>query len=99
MKQINDEEGYGLLRSVGFTELEIDRLSQLRRDYRISIPLDYARLQFVRWLVTTGRLTDHEVSQEEPSKQDPVPLDLPRQSFVWRSVRTLMTHTNLRSER
>jgi hypothetical protein len=66
MKQMYDEEGYELLRSAGFTALEINRLSQMRRDYRESIPLDYARLQFVRWLVTTGRLTD-QIAEEDAS--------------------------------
>jgi hypothetical protein len=91
MKQMNEEEGYEQLRRVGFTEGEINRLSQLRQDYRISIPLDHARLQFVRWLVTTGRLTDYYVSEDTSSEQCQAPLDLPRQSLVWRSVRTFVT--------
>src|SRR5215469_8456176 len=62
MMQINKEDDYELLRCVGFTEVEINRLLQLRQNYRISIPLDYARLRFVRWLVTTGRLTDEVVA-------------------------------------
>ena len=36
MKQINDEEAYDLLRSAGFTVLEINRLIQLRRCYTAS---------------------------------------------------------------
>ncbi len=67
MKSTNDEESYNLLRSRGFTASEINRFSQMRRNYRESIPLDYARLQFVRWLVTTGRLTDQIVKEHTPS--------------------------------
>jgi len=67
MKSIDDEESYNLLRSRGFTVSEINRFTQMRREYRESIPLDYARLQFVRWLVTTGRLTDQIVKEPTAS--------------------------------
>ena len=50
------------LRRGGFTEHEIERLTQLRRDqtefeYSRS-SADYHRLIFVRWLVATGKLSD-----------------------------------------
>jgi hypothetical protein len=51
-----------ILRKAGFSEDEMKRLSNLRRVYAAEGKLqefaDYHRLQFVRWLVTTGRLTD-----------------------------------------
>jgi len=50
------------LRKAGCTEDEMKRLDTLRRAYAVEGKLqefaDYRRLQFVRWLVTTGRLTD-----------------------------------------
>ena len=52
-----------ILRKAGFSEDEMKRLDNLRRVYATEGKLqefaDYRRLQFVRWLVTTGRLTDH----------------------------------------
>ncbi len=52
-----------ILRKAGFTEDEMKRLGTLRRVYAAEGKLqefaDYRRLQFVGWLVTTGRLTDH----------------------------------------
>jgi hypothetical protein len=62
MNYLHDEEAFAALREAGFTVLEMDRLTQLRRDYRVGemdqAPVDYTRLEFARWLVTTGRLTD-----------------------------------------
>jgi len=98
MKQINDEEGYERLRIAGCTELEIKRLTQLRCNYRASIPLDAARLQFVRWLVTTGRLTDQGVSEDAEGEHCQLPLDLPRQSLVWRNVCALGNALSRRSK-
>lgn len=50
------------LRNEGFTELTIARLCQLRAKYghdeMDQPPLDKRRLEFARWLVATGRLTD-----------------------------------------
>lgn len=50
------------LRRAGFTTLEITRLYQFRRAYMANeldqAPADLARLQFVRWLVVNGKLTD-----------------------------------------
>jgi hypothetical protein len=70
MNQMNDEEAFVVLREAGFTVLETDRLIQLRQDYKAGepdqAPLDYARLRFARWLVTTGRLTD-QIAPEDAS--------------------------------
>jgi hypothetical protein len=50
------------LRKEGFTEQSIARLYELRitygRDEMDQAPLDKRRLEFARWLVATGRLTD-----------------------------------------
>jgi hypothetical protein len=62
MNQMNYKEALELLRRAGFTAPEIDRLCRLRRDYAESemdqAPVDQRRLEFVRWLVVTGKLTD-----------------------------------------
>lgn len=51
-----------ILREAGFTEAEIRRLSELRRtlaeEGKYLDLLDYRRLEFVRWLVATGKLTE-----------------------------------------
>jgi len=76
MHQQHDEEALRALRKAGFTAVEIERLIQLRRDYGTSPldqpALDYARLRFVRWLVTTGRLTDQLPEEAAPRKPDQV---------------------------
>ena len=59
---MNGKEDAGVLRQVGFTEEEIERLKQLRRDYteleRQHSSVEYLRLAFIRWLVTTGKLSE-----------------------------------------
>jgi hypothetical protein len=63
MDQRNYQEALECLRQNGFTAAEIERLCRLRRDYseqeqdRFALA-ELRRLMFVRWLVTTGRLTD-----------------------------------------
>ena len=63
MNSITNHAAIQMLRHAGFQEVEIERLDRFRRSYRVSAqdqpPLDLRRLQFVRWLVTTGRLSDH----------------------------------------
>ena len=62
MCQHNYKEALERLRQDGFTALEIEQLCRLRKDYpereldRVST--DLRRLEFVRWLVATSRLTD-----------------------------------------
>lgn len=55
------ESREGLL-DVGLTPVQIERLSQFRRDYlekeRQQVLVELRRLEFMRWLVATGRLTD-----------------------------------------
>jgi len=60
---LNYKEDFEALRRGGFTENEIEQLTQLRRD-RTELELsrnsaEYHRLAFVRWLVATGKLSDH----------------------------------------
>lgn len=59
---MNHQETYDMLYKAGFTASEIDRLERLRRDYvknkRSHMSETYRRLEFVRWLVTTGKLTE-----------------------------------------
>jgi hypothetical protein len=60
---LHHKEDFEALRRGGFTEHEIEQLTQLRRD-RTELELsrtsaEYHRLAFVRWLVATGKLSDH----------------------------------------
>jgi hypothetical protein len=59
---MNHQETYDILYQAGFTASEIERLEKLRRAYAENKPNHmsetYRRLEFVRWLVTTGKLTE-----------------------------------------
>lgn len=59
---MDHEEAYDILYKVGFTASEIDRLETLRREYAerksSHVSTDQHRLEFIRWLVTTGKLTE-----------------------------------------
>ena len=56
------KESFEGLLEVGFTLAQIECLSQFRRDYlervRQQALVELRRLEFARWLVATGRLTD-----------------------------------------
>ena len=60
---MNYKEDLEALRREGFTENEIERLTQLRRDrteFELSLTsAEYQRLAFVRWLMATGKLSEH----------------------------------------
>ena len=61
--RLHYKEDFEALRRGGFTEHEIERLTQLRRD-RTELELsrssaEYHRLAFARWLVATGKLSDY----------------------------------------
>ena len=62
MNKIDQQDPCELLRTAGFTEAEIEYLERLRRAYMEQsswlTPAEERRLEFVRWLVTTGRLTE-----------------------------------------
>jgi hypothetical protein len=59
-----DERNF--LRKGSLSEGEMKRLSQLRRVYRERIKLqeieEHRRLEFIRWLVNTGKLTEQIAS-------------------------------------
>lgn len=56
------KEGHEDLFKVGFTSAQIELLSQFRRGYLEKVQqqglVELRRLEFMRWLVATGRLTD-----------------------------------------
>ncbi len=56
------KEDREILRKAGLTEAQMNRLSKLRRNLaeegQYQELIDYRRLQFVRWLVATGKLTE-----------------------------------------
>ena len=61
--QMNHEEAVAMLHRSGFSTQEINLLCRLRRAYADKGEMDQAaldlrRLQFARWLVETGKLTD-----------------------------------------
>ena len=55
-------KSYENLLEVGFMQEQIERLRQLRCIYiereQVQITTERRRLEFARWLVSTGRLTD-----------------------------------------
>ncbi|HKF37675.1 MAG TPA: hypothetical protein VKB35_12325 [Ktedonobacteraceae bacterium] len=55
-------EELDMLRNNGLAEEEISRLWKLRRDYKTRTSqrtlAELRRLEFARWLVTSGRLTE-----------------------------------------
>lgn len=71
MDQSNYKEALEGLRQDGFTASEIEQLCRLRRDYQKQefdrISTDLRRLEFVRWLVATGRLTDQRDAYQPSS--------------------------------
>ena len=60
------KEDREILRRGGFAESEMKRLSQLRKDHKEQEKLqalaDYRRLEFVRWLVDNGKLSEQFAS-------------------------------------
>ena len=58
---MNSQENRQSLLEAGFTQTQIEQLAKLRRDHaereKQQISAEQRRLEFVRWLVTTGRLT------------------------------------------
>ncbi len=56
------KEDRDILRKGGFAEGEVKQLSKLRKDHaereRRNAVIEHRRLEFVRWLVNTGKLTD-----------------------------------------
>lgn len=62
MQPMNTQQALSLLRQGGWEETAIKRLTRFQSTYTRTeldrAPLDPKRLAFVRWLVTTGRLTE-----------------------------------------
>jgi hypothetical protein len=60
------KEDREILRKGGFAESEMKRLSQLRKDHtereRIRNLAESRRMEFARWLVNTGKLTEQIAS-------------------------------------
>ncbi len=56
------KEDRDILRKGGFAEGEVKQLSKLRKAHaereRHNAAIEHRRLEFVRWLVDTGKLTD-----------------------------------------
>jgi hypothetical protein len=93
MNLMTYQEAFQVLHRAGFGGLEIDRFYQLRQDYATEEqdqpPLDPKRLQFTRWLITTGRLTDQIPEVETASAVPHVP------KWSWR--KNLLTHVRGRT--
>ena len=67
---MNQTEAYVQLYQAGFRGTEIYRLLQLREQYEAEKTqrqkfLILRRLEFIRWLVRTGRLTEQIVREKE----------------------------------
>jgi hypothetical protein len=60
------KEERDILRKGGLTEGEMKRLSQVRKIHRERMKLieleEHRRLEFIRWLVNTGKLTEQIAS-------------------------------------
>ena len=63
MHQMDYKDALEMLHRAGFSPREIERLTRLRRERAGNEldrpPADLCRLEFVRWLVATGRLSDY----------------------------------------
>ncbi len=63
MNNKNVQQSHMNLLEVGFTQTQIERLSQFRSTYieqeEQQVLKELRRLEFVRWLVATGRITDY----------------------------------------
>jgi hypothetical protein len=71
---MNKQEAYGPLYQAGFSGTEISWLLQLREQYvaqqaKRQESVILRRLEFVRWLVRTGRLTEQTVREAEPAEE------------------------------
>jgi hypothetical protein len=55
-----------ILRKGGFVDGEVQRLNKLRQDYtereKLQEVADLRRMEFIRWLVNNGRLSDQIAS-------------------------------------
>jgi len=62
------KEDREILRKGGFAEVEMNRLSMLRKEYaekeRLETLAEHRRFEFIRWLVSSGKLTDQIAEQQ-----------------------------------
>ena len=73
---MDEQEACNRLRQAGFAEREIYYLFLLRRGYaaeqaKLEECAMFRRLQFVRWLVRTGRLTEQIASEPVEDSTQP----------------------------
>jgi len=65
------QHAFQILRRAGLARKQIARLCRLQHTYQLGKldqpPVDRHRLQFARWLVTTGRLTEQCLDSREKS--------------------------------
>jgi hypothetical protein len=70
MNQSNYKQALERLRQTGCTESEIEQLCRLRKAFLEQeldrVITDLHRLEFARWLVMTGRLTDQLDTHKPP---------------------------------
>jgi hypothetical protein len=69
---MDEQEACKRLRQAGIAERAISQLLQLRRKYdaeeaKFEELATFRRLQFVRWLVRTGRLTEQGAEERKPA--------------------------------
>jgi hypothetical protein len=55
---MNSKENLDILYEAGLSHTAIERLRKFRREHIEKDAVEQRRLAFVRWLVTTGRLSD-----------------------------------------
>ncbi len=62
------KEDREILRKGGFAEAEMSRLSRLRKEYaekeRLEALAEHRRFEFIRWLVSIGKLTEQIAEQQ-----------------------------------
>lgn len=62
MNTLDAKQAYDLLHKAGCTPVEIERLIRLHQTYQPTemdqATLDYRHLEFIRWLVLHGKLTE-----------------------------------------
>ncbi len=75
MNTLNYKEALEMLKRAGYTRAERERLCSFRRTY-VKHEVDQAGedmcyLNFIRWLVSTGKLTEQIETQDTPGENQP----------------------------
>lgn len=59
---LDHKEAVEMLRKAGFKHAEIDRITKFRKKFHLSEMdqnrIDHRRLEFMRWLFKSGKITD-----------------------------------------